>query len=178
MSYSNRTNQSQFIRLVWFCYAICNNHFTVSKIQWCSNFRFSICTDNSFMIAGFRGNSNAFLKIFDAANLDKMLNRASVQIQAIWECKITEVWLFWFAPSKIYLNKFCKACQQKVLHQIKFILWFSGLKICKDDSYLQKENLFIKTIPLNHVLLLLKNPVTVEWFYQPFQTFAIKVKGI
>ena len=72
---------------------------------------------------------------------------ALAQIQAKLEYQITEVLLFCFSSSKIYLNKFCKAYQQKVLHQIKFILWFFGLKTCKDDSDLQKENLFIKKIP-------------------------------
>ena len=63
-----------------------------------------------------------------------------------WELKITEVWIYCFAPSEIYLYKFCKAFQQKSFHQIMFILWFFGMKTCKDDSYLQKENLFIKKI--------------------------------
>ena len=47
----------------------------------------------------------------------------------------------------IFLNKFCKAFQQKALHQIKFMVWFFGLKTFKDDNYLQEENLFIKKIP-------------------------------
>ena len=55
--------------------------------------------------------------------------------------------LFCFAPSNIYLNKYCKAFQQNVLHQIKIILWFFGLKTCKGDIFLQNVNLFIKTIP-------------------------------
>ena len=40
-----------------------------------------------------------------------------------------------------------------------------------------KENLFIKKIPYNHVLLLSKNPVTVEWFSSPIPYFRDKNKG-
>ena len=54
---------------------------------------------------------------------------------------------FALLPQKNYLNKFYKALQQNVLHQITFILWFFGLKTCKDDSYLQIENILIKKIP-------------------------------
>ena len=53
------------------------------------------------MTAYFRGNFYAFLKSVDVESLDKMLNSALVQIQVKWEWKITEVWLFCFAPSKI-----------------------------------------------------------------------------
>ena len=53
---------------------------------------------------------------------------------------------FYCAPSQIYRNKFCKAFQQKALHQIKLGVWFFGLETCKDDSYQQKENLLIKKI--------------------------------
>ena len=53
------------------------------------------------MTACFRGNSNAFLKSFDAESLDKMFNSALEQIQVKWKWKITEVWLFWFASSGI-----------------------------------------------------------------------------
>ena len=86
---------------------------------------------------------------------------------------------FWFAPFKIYLITFCKAFRQKSVHQIKWILWFFGLKTCKDDSYMQKENLFIKNVLENHVLLLLKTPVTVEWFLSPniLCYFCYKSKG-
>ena len=53
------------------------------------------------MTASFRGNFNAFPKSFDAESLDKMLKIALVQIHVKWEWKITEVWIFCFAPSKI-----------------------------------------------------------------------------
>ena len=96
-----------------------------------------------------------------------------VLIHAKWERKITHVWLFCFAPSKIYLNKFCKMCQEKALHHIKFILWFFGLKTCKDDCYLQKKiKIFIKKNASNQVLLLLKNQVTVEWFLSSIPCFC------
>ena len=117
---------------------------------------------------------NAFLKNFDANSLDKMYNSVLVLIHAKWERKITHVWLFCFAPSKIYLNNFCKMCQQKAFHPIKFILWFFGLKTCKDDCYLQKINLFIKKIPSNQVLLPLKNQVIVEWFLLSVPYFCDK----
>ena len=69
-----------------------------------------------------------------------------------------------------------KAFQQNVLNQLKFILWFFGLESCKDDSYMQIQNLFIKEIPKNHVLQLLKNPVTVEWFLSHIPYFCDKSK--
>ena len=53
------------------------------------------------MTAYFRGNFNAFLKSFDAKSLEKILNSALAQIKVKWEWKITEVWRFCFAPSKI-----------------------------------------------------------------------------
>ena len=94
--------------------------------------------------------------------LDKMWNGAPVHIQAKWGYEFTEVWLSCFASWKMYLSKFCKAFQQNVLHQIKFILWFFGLKTRKDDIYLQKENVFIKKIPgKKYVLLPFKILVTV-----------------
>ena len=95
------------------------------------------------MIAYFRDNFNA-LKSFDAENLDKMLNSALVQIQVKWEWKITEVLLFCFVPSKIWIKRSCKAFPHNILHQIKFILWFFRLKTCKEDIYLQKEKPFYK----------------------------------
>ena len=81
---------------------------------------------------------------------------------------------FALLPLKKYLKKFCKRCQQKALHQIKFILRFFGLKTCKDDCYLQKINLSIKKIPSNQVFLLLKNQVTVEWFLSSVPYFFDK----
>ena len=51
------------------------------------------------------------------------------------------------------------------------------MKTCKNDSYVQKENLFIKNVPENHVLILLKNPVIVEWFLSPNLYFCDKSKG-
>ena len=90
------------------------------------------------MIVFFVAIFNAFLKSFDSDSLDNLKNSAFVQIQAEWERKITEVLRFWFAPSEININKFCKAFQKNAFHQIKFILWFFGLKTCKYDSYLQK----------------------------------------
>ena len=45
-----------------------------------------------------------------------------------------------------------------------------------DDSYLQKENLFVKKITLNYVLLLLKNPVPIDWFLSPIPYFCDESK--
>ena len=86
---------------------------------------------------------------------------------------MTDVWLFRFAPSKIY--KFCKAFQQDAFHQISFILWFFGLKTFYGRQ-LPSKKLFIKKIPENHDLLLLKNPVTVEWILAPIPYFCNKSK--
>ena len=73
------------------------------------------------------------------------------------------------------LTSFVKAFQQKALHQIKSILWFFGLKACKDDSYQQKKNTFslrkyIKTI----FCYFWKIWSQLNDFYHPFHTFAIK----
>ena len=136
---------------------------------------------NSFMIACFRGNFQCCSKTFYAESFDKIKNCALVQIQAKWGREITEVWLFWSGPFRIYLNTFCKTFRLKPVHQIKWILWLFGLKTCKDDSYMQKENLFIENVPENHILLLLKKPVTVEYFLSPnlyfYFTFCHKSWG-
>ena len=140
---------------------------------------FKFWTYNSFMIACFRGNFNVFLKIFDVQTLERCKIVLGYRFRQNENVKLLWYDFFCFAPSKNYLNKFCKAFQQNVLHQVKFILWFFELKTvtCKDDGYLQKENLFIKEIPKNHVLLLLKNPVTLEWFLSPIPHFCDKRKG-
>ena len=90
-----------------------------------------------------------FLVLFFKVLLRKVLARCKL---VLWyrfrqNENVTAVWDFFFAPSWIYLSKFCTVFQQKALHQIKFILWFFGLETCKQDSYLQKANLFIQKIP-------------------------------
>ena len=85
---------------------------------------------------------------------------------------------FALLPLKLILTSYVtRFNKKKTLNQIKFNLWFFGLETCKDDSYQQKNfpsRKFLKTM----FLLLLKIPVTVEWFDHPLRTFAIKKKSI
>ena len=52
----------------------------------------------------------------------------------------------------------------EALHQIKSILWFFGMKTCKEESYVDKTKLCITKIQENDILLFSIKPVTAEWF--------------
>ena len=116
-----------------------------------------------------------FLKVLET--LDKMYNSALVQIHAKWEWNITEVWLFCFAPSKIYPYKFFKAFQQNTLRKNKFILWFFELKTFKDDSFLQNENLVMKKFPETMFCYFWKFRSQSNDFLSPIPYFCDKSKG-
>ena len=55
---------NQNFKLVWSWYAIFKHNFSTSNNQRCINFRFKIWTENSFMIACFRGNFQCCSKKF------------------------------------------------------------------------------------------------------------------
>ena len=60
---------------------------------------------------------------------------------------MTEVRIFALPPLKFMLTSFVKRFSKKLCIKLNLFCDFFGLKTCKDDSYMQNENLFIKKIP-------------------------------
>ena len=124
----------------------------------------------------------AFLMLLLKVLMWKVLTRCKIVLRYRFRqnenVKILRCDFFCFAPSKIYLTKFCQALQQKVLYQIKLILWFSGLKTFKDDRYPQKANLSSRKFLKPCFATFEKSGPQSNDLHYPFHTFAIKVKCI
>ena len=159
-----KTNQPKLLN----CYVICNHHFSASMFSDASA---SGCKSELRIrswLQAFMAILKAFLKHFDVESLDKMLNSAFVQIQT----KSLKLNFFASLPLKFIWTSFVKHFRKRLCIKLS---QFYDFFYCKYESYMQKELFFIKKkIPENHVLLLLNNSVTAEWFLSPILYFCNK----
>ena len=147
MSYSYRTNQSKIFKSVYFCYAICNHHFMVSNIQWCTNFRFK----SELIIRSWLHNFVAILMLFLKVLMQKVLVRCKIvlryRLRQNENVKLLRCDFFVLLPRNCILTSFVKRFSKTFC--IKLILFcdFPDWKHVTTIATCKKKNLFIKKMP-------------------------------
>ena len=116
-------------------------------VQRCINFKFEICTDNLPIIAHFCRNLPSFSENVWSGNSLKHVKLCI--LEGFMHNKhgyLMQLYVFLFIVFQNECINFSKTSLWEAVHQINLILWFYGFKTCKDNSYVNKLNLFITKI--------------------------------